>query len=664
MNAVSPDPESPAAFQAELLRLRNEVTALSQANVRAAQLLADLEEARVLEQKLKANNLRLQQAQQMEESRGRFLEQVALNQPEEALAVAFGELLRHQAPDQTFAILLAAGDEMRLADTVGLSAPLSLELASLQFAAEASIRRAMATRHPVSVLNLGEGGMICRALYDHGYRTLVCFPALSSTGRVLGALCLIGMGPQEPGEQQWLAMESACRLFSMGLSHRKMTERLTYQAHHDTLTSLPNRAYFYETLHDAVAASERSGRKFAVLWADLDRFKQINDSVGHHAADLLLQMVAQRLRDCVGTEGTIARMGGDEFAVLVRDTDAIEQAEAVAQKILATAGEPFGFGENQCSMGMSIGISLYPDHGEDSEELVRNADLAMYSAKHAGRNTFVSFTRDTATQSLETFQIEFHLRRALELGEMELYFQPLISCKNGTIEAFETLLRWFCPALGAVSPAQFIPVAEAAGLMPGIGKWVLENACLHAAAWQQAAPGVRVAVNVAAPQLMRGDFGAIVENALATSRLSPSLLELELTESAVMDPENVQRWIAELRQLGVSLAIDDFGTGYSSLSYLHHLDVDTLKVDRSFVQALGKEAASARLAETIIQMAKSLSLKVVAEGIETPEQMEWLTNLGCDLLQGYYLYRPMPIPAVFALLDKQTHSATTPALRS
>jgi len=660
---MQPDQTETIDFQAELLRLRNEVQALAHANVHAAQLMAELQEARELEELLKANNAQLERAKRTEEDRGRFLELVALNQPEEVLLSSLGDLLHRQAPVLAFSFLLPFGGELRHASSRGLSAELAAELGCAAFSAAGSVRKAMAIKRPALALDLGQregAGPVCKLLRSHGFHSLYCCPALNAGGRLLGMIAVYRPESREPERELKQLLEQATTLFAMGVNHRLMTERLTFQAHHDTLTSLPNRTYFYEALQDALTGSSFKAKKVAVLWADLDRFKQINDTLGHRSADLLLQMVAKRLSGCVAERGMVARMGGDEFVVLMRDIEGIEPAEQLAREILAEFKEPFGFGEHQFPLGMSIGISLYPDHGEDAEELVRNADLAMYAAKHAGRNTYVCFTRENETSTLETFQIEFHLRRALELGELELYYQPLVACKDGSIAAFETLLRWFSPALGRVSPAQFIPVAEASGLMQDIGKWVLEQACLHAASWQNEAPGVRVAVNVSVTQLARGDFHEVVERALSMSGLAPSLLELELTESAVIGIDDYQRHTAALRDLGVSLAIDDFGTGYSSLSYLHTLHVDTLKIDQSFVRAMGKEPSSARLAETIIGMAKSLGLQVVAEGLETLEQLQWLTDLHCDLLQGYYMHRPMTLEAAYGVLQAQRALAEVP----
>jgi diguanylate cyclase (GGDEF)-like protein len=651
-------------FPAEILRLRNEVQALAQANVHAAQLMAELEEARHTEGVLKANNLRLEQAKRLEENRAQYMELVAGNRPEDVLVASLGSMLHSEAPQLAFSFLLPAGGDLRHACSRGIPAPLSQEMASMTLSAASGVRKATALKRPVCVFDLGQPGSstICKAIDRAGFQSLYCSPAFNAGGSLLGMLVVYGTEAREPDVDTRQLLDRITTLLSMGLNQRLMTERLVFHAHHDALTMLPNRTYFYEVLQDALAVSSVDGRKVAVLWADLDRFKQINDSLGHRTADLLLRMVAQRLAACVEGRAKVARMGGDEFVILMQGISGIEPAAALAESVVAAFRKPFGIGENNYTVGISIGVCVFPDQATDTEELVRNADIAMYAAKHSGRNSFVCFSARNEAAALESFQLEFHLRRALEMGEFELYYQPLVSCKYGTIAAFETLLRWFSPALGVVSPAQFIPVAEASGLILELGQWVLEQACLEAASWQAETPGIRVAVNVSVGQLLRGDFSRVVHEALRKSGLSPSLLELELTESAVIGLEDFQRHTDALRMLGVSLAIDDFGTGYSSLSYLHTLHIDTLKIDRSFVQAMGKEPASARLIETILAMAKSLGLQVVAEGVETLQQLQWLTDLQCDLLQGYYLHRPMPSQNARSLLRKDAMTVQLPRI--
>ncbi len=483
-----------------------------------------------------------------------------------------------------------------------------------------------------------------------GHHSLYCSPVLNPAGRLLGMVMVYGRREVEFAVELKERVRDVSTLFAMGVEHRFLTERLTYQAHHDTLTSLPNRTFFYQLLQDSLLAARQQQHKVAVLWADLDRFKQINDSLGHRSADLLLQTVAQRLTQCVESRGVVARMGGDEFVILMREISDAGDAATLASDIVSRFRDPFTFCEHSFPLGISVGVSVFPDHADDAESLVRNADLAMYGAKHLGRNTFVCFTPEKDSTTLQTFQMEFHLRRALDLQEFELYYQPIVSSKDGAVVALEALLRWFSPELGSVSPAQFIPVAEASGLMTDIGRWVVERACMDAAAWQEDGPNVAVSVNVSATQLSRGGFEEIVGMALKQSGLPARLLELELTESAIIGLADYRRHTEALRNLGVSLAIDDFGTGYSSLSYLHALRVDTLKMDRSFVSSMTAEATPARLAETILAMARTLGLRVVAEGIETQEQLHWLTDLECDLLQGYFIHKPMPVASVRGIL--------------
>lgn len=624
-------------FQSELVRLRDEVHALSQANIQ------------------------LQQARSYEESRYRFLELVTQNHPEERLLSSLGGMLQEQSPGLAFSFLLPLGEELRHACSIGLPDQLVLELEDLPFSTAATVCKATALKRPVLALQGSEpdqvgAGPLRQLIARYGFTSLYCSPAFNAGGRLLGMLVLYGTTPGQLEQPVLrLLVEQTTTLLSMGLNHRFMADRLFFQAHHDVLTSLPNRAFFYESLAGALSAATLDGSKVAVLWTGLDRFEQVNDTLGHRTADLLLRMAAQRVSACVGERGTVARMGGDEFVVLMGRVHDAGQPRQLADELLAAFREPFGLADHQQALSLSIGVSLFPDHGADAEELVRNADLAMYGAKRSGPNSCVVFHPATGASALESFQLEFHLRRALEHGELELYFQPLVSCKYGSIPAFEALLRWFSPALGSISPAQFIPVAEETGLIQDIGRWALNQACGHAASWQRHSPGVRVAVNVSSAQLANGDFCEIVRNALFHSGLPASLLELEITESALIPLDDLQRHTRNLRALGVTLAIDDFGTGYSSLSYLHTLAVDTLKIDRSFVQSMGVPSTvdgptPDGLAPTILAMARSLGLQVVAEGIETHQQLQWLTGLGCDLLQGYYLHRPMPPHAVTALL--------------
>jgi diguanylate cyclase (GGDEF)-like protein/PAS domain S-box-containing protein len=439
---------------------------------------------------------------------------------------------------------------------------------------------------------------------------------------------------------------------SRDVTARKEAEaRIEYLASHDSLTGLPNRVMFGELLNHVVAASKRNQRKFAVLFIDLDRFKFVNDSLGHEAGDTLLREVANRLKRSLRASDIVARLGGDEFVMLLQDLRGIEQAGRIARKLLSAVIKPIEIQGQECRVTASIGISVYPDDAQDETSLMTHADIAMYHAKEEGKNNFQFYDGRLETRSLERLALETRLRRAIERNEMSLAYQAKLELATNAIAGVEALLRWNSAELGSVSPAKFIPVAEETGLILTIGKWVLRRACEQNVAWQRAGlPPVRVSVNLSPRQL--GDPGLLgeVRAVLADTGLKPDLLELEVTESSVM--HNVERALevlGALKAMGVRLAIDDFGTGYSSLAQLKRFPIDTLKVDRSFIRELPADSEDKAIAEAIIAMGKTLSLTVVAEGVETPEQKAFLRERACDQMQGYHFSKPIA-PDEFAEL--------------
>jgi diguanylate cyclase (GGDEF)-like protein/PAS domain S-box-containing protein len=443
---------------------------------------------------------------------------------------------------------------------------------------------------------------------------------------------------------------------SRDITPRKEAEaRIEYLASHDSLTGLPNRAMFSELLNHVVAASKRNQRKFAVLFIDLDRFKFINDSLGHEAGDTLLREVAQRLKDNLRASDIVARLGGDEFVMLLQDLNGIEQAGRIARKLLSAVIKPIEIQGQECRVTASIGISVFPDDAADETALMTHADIAMYHAKEEGKNNFQFYDGRLETLSLERLALESRLRRAIERDEMSLHYQAQLELASNAIVGVEALLRWTSADLGAVSPATFIPVAEETGLILSIGKWVLRRACEQSMAWQRAGlPPVRVSVNLSPRQLGDPDLLPEVRAVLADTGLQPDLLELEVTESSVM--HNVERALevlGALKGMGVRLAIDDFGTGYSSLAQLKRFPIDTLKVDRSFIRELPADSEDKAIAEAIIAMGKTLSLTVVAEGVETPEQKAFLRERACDQMQGYHFSKPIAADEFAELL--RTH---------
>lgn len=446
--------------------------------------------------------------------------------------------------------------------------------------------------------------------------------------------------------------------FERDLERKRAEERIQYLATHDALTGLPNRMLFGQLLNHAIQAAKRFKRQFAVLFIDLDRFKIINDTLGHDSGDQLLQEVAGRLHRVLREIDIVARLGGDEFVVLIEEVKDPSLAGKVAEKILSVIIKPVILKRQEYRITASIGICVYPRDAEDENTLMRNADIAMYMAKEEGKNTFQFFSRHMKVQSVERLTIETHLRGALEREELSLEYQAKLDLKSGIINGVEALLRWNNPVLGSVSPTRFIPVAEEIGLIIPFGRWVLNMACNQNVAWQrQGLPRVSMAVNLSVRQIMDDSLVPDINTALEESGLEPQLLELEITESMlIQNPERVIKVLNEVKKLGVRLAIDDFGTGYSSLAQIKRFPVDTLKVDRSFIRDLAQNPEDRAITEAIIAMGKTLSLTVVAEGVETKEQEALLRKQSCDEMQGFYFSKPVP-PERFAELLRRSKSS-------
>ena len=427
-------------------------------------------------------------------------------------------------------------------------------------------------------------------------------------------------------------------------------QRIHHMAHHDALTGLPNRVLLEDRLRQAVERAKREKGRLAVLFVDLDRFKNINDSLGHHVGDRVLCEVARRLSGAVRSSDTVARMGGDEFVVLLPQIAALEDAELVAHKILHVLEAPIDDGGHELRVTASVGVAPYPECGEDPATLMRHADSAMYHAKEAGRSTYRVYGPDGRAPSVRRLRLEAELHRALERDELLLHFQPQFDCASDRLVGAEALLRWHREG-ELVSPAEFIPLAEETGLIVPIGAWVLRRACTRTQAWRRThGVPLRVAVNISPRQLEAGGLVDAVASALQASGLPPEALELELTESAlVRDPQAAARTLGELRSLGVSLAIDDFGVGYSSFAYLRELPVHKIKIDRSFMAAVRTAQGDPRLVRALIAIAHSLEMGIVGEGVETPHQLQLLKANGCDIAQGYLLGAPMD-ETVFARL--------------
>jgi len=431
-------------------------------------------------------------------------------------------------------------------------------------------------------------------------------------------------------------------------------ERLHYLAHHDVLTKLPNRVLFADRLDHALAHARRSDRAVALLFLDLDRFKLINDTLGHDIGDRSLQVLAERLSLCVRDGDTIARLGGDEFAILLEDIVSADDVAPTARKILEALSHPVVLEDRELFVTTSIGISLFPSDGRDSQALLKHADIAMYRAKEQGRNTYQFYSADMSAKAFERLNLETNLRHALEREEFRLFYQPQVDINSGRVTGVEALLRWQHPDFGLVTPAQFVPLLEDTGLIVPVGEWVLRTACCQAKAWQQAGLELeRIAVNLSGRQFTEPGFADLLRRITEDCALQPTRLELEITESVLMKHEHINaRTFHTLEELDTRLAIDDFGTGYSSLGYLKRLPVDTLKIDRSFVRDAASDANNAAIIQAIIAMARSLELEVIAEGVETADQRAFLRGQGCSGMQGYLFSRPVEADEIAAMLNK------------
>ncbi len=450
--------------------------------------------------------------------------------------------------------------------------------------------------------------------------------------------------------------------FSQADEKRKADERIEYLASHDSLTGLPNREMFSGLLRHSIESSQRHSRRFSLLFIDLDRFKVINDSLGHEAGDMLLVEVAHRLRGALRASDMVARLGGDEFVVVLEETGERADIEKVACELLSALSQPMLLSGHECHTTASIGIAIYPSDGTDAQTLTKNADMAMYLAKEDGKNGFRFFSRDVKVQSIERLTLETALRRALERDQFSLHYQPKVDMRSGQVTGVEALLRWQHPDFGMVSPMQFIPLAEEIGLIVPIGRWVLKEACVQNMAWQRGGlVPVSMAVNLSPRQFADPNLLQDVDEALLVSGMSPALLQLEVTESMVM--RNVPRAVRVLDAIqsrGIRIAIDDFGTGHSSMSLMKQFPIDTIKIDRSFVRDLAHDPEDQAIAQAIISMGKALGMTVVAEGVETIEQQMFLCEHGCDEMQGYIVSRPVAARDLAELLRAPVELASPP----
>lgn len=470
------------------------------------------------------------------------------------------------------------------------------------------------------------------------------------------------LSPEWPTDDVKLGQMIGIHVY-MATMQRRVEELLRHEASHDPLTQLPNRLLFDEQLSLALVTCQHSHETLAVAFLDLDRFKTVNDTLGHAAGDQLLLQVTSRIKSHLRPCDILARWGGDEFTLLLPRLSSAEEARSIAQQILASLSIPFSIQDQELYISASLGVVLFPYDGEDAETLLKHADTAMYQAKQKGRNTYQFYIADMNHQTRERLELEADLRKAISKGELMLHFQPQVDLYTREVSSVEALLRWYHPHLGLVAPDQFIPLAEEVGLINTIGEWVIEQACFQHQAWcLQGLPPLRIAVNLSAQQFQRELVAAIVK-ILGRTNMDPQYLELEITESTAMKDVGLTIMILkDLRMMGVQIAMDDFGTGYSSLNAIKHLPLDTLKIDKSFVQDLMTDPSDRAIAQAVVALGRGLNLKILAEGVETLEQLDFLKSLGCDSAQGYLFSRPLSAPMIAQLLGSHV-SASSPKNR-
>jgi diguanylate cyclase (GGDEF)-like protein len=477
-------------------------------------------------------------------------------------------------------------------------------------------------------------------LAEHGFFAL---PVVLES-RLAGLIVIGYRGAREPSEIEQRLMRDLGDRLAVALATAARDRKLQHQAHFDALTGLPNRMNFMETLGRELARAERRQSLFGVLFVDLDGFSSVNDTLGHAAGDELLVQAAARLRGCLRKHDVVARLGGDEFTVMLSDLRDANDAATASRHVIHALSQPFKLAHAERYIAASVGVALYPANGTTAEALLRNADMAMYRAKERGRGMHVFYEEAMNLEAQQRAQLDRELRRALNQGEFTLYFQPQLDMRSSRIVGAEALVRWQHPERGLVPPGQFIAVAESIGLIEPIGAWVLREACTRFVAWQAAGMSLdHISVNVSPRQFRHRNFPELVEEALRATGMPPERLQLEITEGVLVEESgSADATLAQLVRMGVRLAIDDFGTGYSSLAYLKHLPVGTIKLDRSFIRDIAVNDDARAIARSAIAMVQALRKQIVAEGVETAEQLSLLEYLGCDATQGYYLGRPMP----------------------
>ena len=582
-----------------------------------------------------------------ERERNRILEMLVSNEPLGAVLDAVVNMIRVKAPGAACAILLnRSSDACRVAAAAGFPREWLAALRAA-YAVPFEVWR-KPQRHEVVSQSPAWVNFRRQLKEAAPPGTILSWP-IGSPDAPLGALLLCYREGERPGDQDGDSAEVGERVARLAIEHGRLYDDLHFQAHHDSLTTLPNRILFEDRLARSLREAAALGQSLAVFYVDIDRFKQINDTLTHRIGDLVLCEIADRMRKTLRPADTLARIGGDEFNAVIPDIRDPAEAEEIAGRLLEAIGRPFVVEGNQLVLGASVGIALYPVDGTDMDQLQRAADAAMYCAKDLGRNRFQAFS--TRNERLDRARMDEELRGALRNHYFVVHYQPKVA-KDARIVGFEALVRMQHPVHGLIPPAGFIPSSEVSGLIVPIGAWVLDEVCRQIADWQSRGLSVvPIAVNVSPVQICRSDFAALVEKCLTRHGVAPGMIELELTESLMLTgTEEVQRQMRALRTLGVHLSIDDFGSGYSSLSYLHRLQVDSIKLDKSFVQSIDTNHVARSLVQAMMGVAHGLGLNVVAEGVETEAQRDFLLASGCSLMQGFLFARPQPAREAEALL--------------
>jgi diguanylate cyclase (GGDEF)-like protein/PAS domain S-box-containing protein len=594
----------------------------------------------------------------LERDRLKALEMIATRKPLDQILTQLAQMVERQYPGMLASVSLLRDDRLYVVAAPGLPEGFLQGIKGLPIGPTArSCGAAAYWSQPVYA-----GDIATDPLWDDrrdlalSHQLAACWsaPILAGNGKALGTFALYHRKPCRPDKNQIALLQMSAGSAAIAIEQRQLTDQLAYQAHHDALTTLPNRLLFQERLRQAIVQARRSGTSVALLYLDLDRFKLVNDTLGHAGGDALLRQAARRLRSSLRETDTLARMSGDEFTVIATGLRNPQHASLVAETILRALRDPFEAEGQELYVTASVGISLYPRDAADAETLQRNADHAMYRAKSQGKNRFEYFIPEMRALAGQRLEVETYLRRALDRGEFCVHYQPQFDLQSGRLVGQEALLRWTNPKLGSVAPDQFIPIAEENGLIVPIGNWVLQESCRQTSAWRRAGyPLNGVSVNVSAVQFSRPDFVDTVGDVLRDTGLDPRYLELELTESLVIrDVRESAHKMDKLHGLGVQISVDDFGAGYSSLSYLQRLPIDILKLDRSFVEEFKTSGGNSSLVQGIVSLAHGLGMRVTAEGVETEQQLDLVHHSGCDKVQGFLLGRPSPAATALSSPDR------------